>query len=149
MSFYPEFDPLNFNELIGAFQSPPFDGDDYAYIYYSEVAYLIVSKGGQGGMDFLRAHLESDDPKRLRAVLRALAPVLLNEPALKLKLISLLRSEHPLLVMEAIDSLAWQGDRSILEVVVALHKHSSAYVRGAVLRYVRALFPQRALPLLI
>jgi len=149
MSTYYELDPLSFDELIARFHSPPPDGNEYEFVYYSEVAELIIAKGDQAGIDFLRSELDRARLDKLRAILSTLAPLLLNDPAFKMRLVLLLNDDYPFLVMEAIDCLSLQDDKTVLDTVRALSTHASPYVRGAVLRYVRQVFPYLSLPLLI
>lgn len=149
MTIYHELDQLGLDELIGHFHLSPPDGPDYSYVYYSDVAFLIVEKGGQAGINYLRSEMSKVDSDQLRAILQPLAAHLLTDLSFKSLLITLLANGDPMLVMETIDCLCTQSERSVLDKVLVLWKHPSPYVRGAVLRYIRRLFPQMALPILI
>lgn len=148
MSFYPELDHLNLEELIARFQDSPLGGEEYASVYYSEVALLIRQKG-EAGIAFLWGEMNCADTERLRAILFALTESPVKNQALLDHLVSYLQDERPLIVAEAIDSLCRLGAKDTVEQVLALLQHRSPYVRGSVLRFMRCLHPNKALPLLI
>lgn len=148
MGLYPELDDLSFDELVKRFQGPPPEGDEYAFVYYSEVA-LNLSKKGPEGTDFLQDRIGTADTEHLRAILFALAEPLTNDPAMRELLLSFLQDHRPMIVMEAVDALALQGETDALDRVLNLLEHSSPYVRGSVLRYMRRLHPDRAMPILM
>ena len=148
MSFYPELDHLTLQELIAHFQSSPLEGEEYADVYYQEVANLIGVKG-EAGIAFLWREIEKADTARLRGILFALTEARLDNPEFRDLLRSYLQDERPMVVMEAVDSLRMLGDKDAVEQVLALLQHPSPYVRGSVLRYMRFLYPNKALPVLI
>lgn len=148
MSFYPELDHLSLQELITHFQSPPLEGEEYADVYYQEVANLIGAKG-EVGIAFLRREIKEADTARLRGILFALTEARLDAPEFRDLLRSYLQDERPMIVMEAVDSLRILDDKDAVEQVRRLLQHPSPVVRGSVLRYMRCLYPNKALPLLI
>lgn len=117
-------------------------------MYYQEVANLIGAQG-EAGIAFLRREIEKADAARLRGILFALTEARLDNPEFRDLLHSYLQDERPMIVMEAVDSLRMLGDKDSVEQVLALLQHPSPYVRGNVLRYMRCLYPNKALPLLI
>jgi hypothetical protein len=60
MSLYPEIDNLGLNELIQKWQSPPFDSEECADLYYQEVADKICMSGSEG-IDFLLSFVLNTD----------------------------------------------------------------------------------------
>lgn len=148
MSFYPELDHLTLQELIAHFQGSPLEGEEYADVYYQEVANLIGAQG-EVGVAFLQGEIKKADTARLRAILFALTEARLDNPEFRDLLRSYLQDERPMVVMEAVDSLRMLGDKDSFEQVLALVQHPSPYVRGSVLRYMRCLYPNKALPVLI
>jgi HEAT repeat protein len=148
MSFYPELDHLTLQELIVHFQDSPLEGEEYADVYYQEVANLIGAQGDTG-IAFLQGEIKKADAVRLQAILFALTEAQLDNPEFRDLLRSYLQDERPMIVMEAVDSLRMLGDKDSLEQVLAILQHPSPYVRGSVLRYMRWLYPNKALPLLI
>lgn len=148
MSFYPQLDNLTLQKLITYFQSSPFEGEEYADIYYQEVANLIGEKGEEG-IAFLQGEIEKADIPRLRGILFALTEAGVNKPEFQSVLLSYLDDEQPMIVMEAVDSLRVLGEKDAVDPVLALLQHPSSYVRGSVLRFMRYLYPNKALPLLI
>ena len=139
---------LNLSELIARFHGAPFEGDDYAYTTYSEVARLI-RQSGEAGVEFLWNEAKQADTTRLRAIILALTQPPLEELATYEWLLSFLQDKRPLIVAEAIDSLARQGEADAVKQVLPLLKHTSPYVRGSVLRFMSEFYPERAVPLLI
>lgn len=148
MSFYPQLDNLTLQELILHFQSSPFEGEEYGDIYYQEVV-ILIGKKGEDGVAFLQGEIEKADTPRLRGILFALTEARLNKPEFRELLLSYLQDERPMIVMEAVDSLRVLGEKDAVDQVFALLQHPSPYVRGGVLRFMRSLYPNQALPLLI
>jgi len=149
MSFYPELDTLKLNDLVTRFREKPLDGQEYSVAYYSEVASRIKQNGGD---EFLEAELKrvADDEARLRAVISALTlKPILPTAGLQMHLLSYLQDKREFIVMEAIDGLWAINAKEVVDQVLTLRVHVSPYVRGAVLRYVRRLHPDRALSMLI
>ncbi len=164
MSFYSELDHLDLSDLIAHFHTTPLDGEAYGYTYYSEVALRIRQNGGSAGIEFLWNEAKKADTTRLRAILLALTQPPLELPALRGWLLSLLEDKRPLIIADAIDSLARQesilpldreGKRlpkdnmETLQQIRPLLKHTSPYVRGSALRFMSEFYPEQAVPLLI
>lgn len=147
MSLYVELDTLNLEQLIARFQSPPIEGEEYATVYYQELAHLIRQQG-QSGIDFLKNELKQVDTERLQGILFALATAEPKEPDLKALFVSYLKDERPAIVAAAIDGLCYQGEKAALAPVVQFLEHPSSNVRGSVLRFIARLHPERALPML-
>lgn len=148
MSFYPELDRLNQEELAVRFHMPPPQGEEYANAYYQEIARLLREKG-EGGIAFLQQEIDNENPAKLQAILFALTETRMPHFELRDFLISYLSDRRPIIVMEAIDGLRRQGEKEAVNLVLALEQHSSPYVRSSVLRFMRQLYPEQALPLLI
>ncbi len=150
MSVYPELDGLSLPELIQRFHGPPLDGKTSATAYYMEVAARIGEQGNDG-MRFLQeqAGRVADDEPRLRAVMLGLTTPRSTDPSVERFLLAHLGDRRPAVVMEAIVDLTALQALAAHDQVRALASHRSPYVRGAVLRYLGALFPMEAKPLLI
>lgn len=148
MSFYPELDHLTLKELIARFRGLPLEGEEYAVVYYQEVANLIRMKG-EAGIAFLQQEITKADSPRLQAILFALTAARFYTPEFRELLLSYLQDERPMIVMEAVDSLRLFGEKNVLDRVFPLLKHPSSYVRGSALRFMRCLYPNKALSLLI
>jgi HEAT repeat protein len=148
MSFYPELDRLNLKELAELFRLPPPEGEDYATAYYQEIAHLIGSKGEEG-ITLLLDEIDRSNTAQLQAILFALSENTIEDIKLQKFLLTYLQDERPIIVMEAIDGLNRQGAKDAVDCVLALQEHPSPYVRGSVLRFMRSLYPDQALPLLI
>jgi hypothetical protein len=148
MSFYSELDNLSLSELMARFHGAPFEGEEYAYTTYSEVA-LLIRQNGSAGVEFLWNEAQQADTPRLRAILLALTQPPLEEPTIREWLLSFLQDKRPLIVAEAIDSLTRQEEADTVEQVLRLLKDASPYVRGSVLRFMSEFYPERAVPLLI
>ncbi|MBD1932668.1 MULTISPECIES: HEAT repeat domain-containing protein [Cyanophyceae] len=147
MSFYPE-NHLNLEELIAHFQSSPLEGEEYASIYYPEVA-LLIRQQGEAGIAFLWREIDRADTERLRAILFALTVPPLEHHTIGDRLLSYLHDERPSIVAEAVDSLCRLGAKDTANQVLPLLQHPSGYVRGSVLRFMSRLHPDKAYPLLI
>jgi|GEM_PF-885524 len=148
MSLYPKLDNLSLSKLIARFHSPPPDSEEYSYTYYAEVASLIRQKGTEG-IQFLWREAENADTVKLRAILLASTEPPLEIPNLREILFDLLQDQRPLVVAEVIDSLTRQGEDRALGQVLPLLKHTSPYVKGSVLRFMSAFYPEQAIPLLM
>jgi hypothetical protein len=151
MSFYPELDHLNLEQLIKRFQLPAPENED-AVLFYQEVSHLIATQG-ETGIKFLWQQIDKANTAQLQAILFALTAKPIehpfSQPELLKLLVNYLNDERPLIVMEAIDSLSRLGVIGNLKPVLALLEHSSPYVRSSVLRFMRRLYPEKALPVLI
>lgn len=148
MGIYPELDGLSLDELFERFHGPPPDGPQYAFTYYSEIAWLM-RQFGEDAARFLLNQAGSADTARLRAALFGLASIELNDPCIRDVLICHLRDRSALIIAEAIDGLAHRGVREVADKVLAYRAHRSPFVRGAVLRYVSNVLPDTARPLLL
>jgi HEAT repeat protein len=110
-------------------------------LWYSEVA-LKVAEHGEAGLDHLLAYVSSADEVRLGAILLAfgfLPPGLSSKRLREVRevLLTFLHDARPLLVMQAIDSLNQLGHGQDTGRVLALLKHKSPYVHGAILRFLQ------------
>lgn len=143
---YPELDNLNLKELIDCWHKLPLDGEEYAALYYSEVASLIRSQG-EAGIAFLFEEISRADTEKLGAILFFLPP--LDHPAIRDILLRYLHDERPSIVANAVDGLQRQGEKDIIDEVLTLRTHPSPYVRGSVLRFISHLYPESAPSLLI
>ncbi|HLO84622.1 MAG TPA: HEAT repeat domain-containing protein [Nostocaceae cyanobacterium] len=147
MSFYPELDNLNLEELANRFQLPPPAGESEA-LYYQEIADIIANTG-KAGIDFLFSKINDANTVRLQAIIFALTGAKLENSQLKSLLINYLHNQNPSIVMEAIEGLIRLEAKETKNEILALREHSSQYVRSSVLRYISKLYPEEALPLLI
>jgi hypothetical protein len=151
MSFYPELDHLNLEQLIKRFQLPAPENED-AVLFYQEISHLIATQG-ETGIKFLWQEIDKANTAQLQAILFALTEIPLehpfSQPELLKLLVNYLHDQRPLIVMEAIDGLSRLGVIGSLKPVLALREHSSPYVRSSVLGFIRRLYPEKALPLLI
>lgn len=147
MSFYTELENLNFEELLTLFQKLPPDKED-SFLYYSEVAASIASKG-EKGIKFLYGQITKTDTPRLVGILFALA----QEPQASIDvqniLCGYLNDERPMVVAEAIDGLRKLGIQGCLDQILGLRSSPSPYVRGSVLRFIARLYPDKAINILI
>jgi HEAT repeat protein len=150
MSVYPELDGLSLSELTLRFYAPSLDENRYATAYLTEAA-ARIGEHGNDGVRFLREQVDrvEDDEPRLRAVMLGLAIPRVNDPWVQRFLLAHLSDRRPAVVMEAIDALTTLHVLATHDQVLALAGHRSPYVRGAVLRYLGALFPTEAKPLLL
>ena len=152
MSFYPELDDLNLQDLITRFRQPRHDiylmYPDEVDLYYAEVAWVITQQGDEGGK-FLLDEVRDADTARLRGILSALAFRKFDRLDLSGLFLSHLSDRRPIIVMEAIDGLSGQEVREALGKVLPLFNHESPYVRGSVLRYMRRLYPNESFALLV
>ncbi|WP_066425456.1 HEAT repeat domain-containing protein [Anabaena sp. 4-3] len=153
VSFYPELDNLNIEDLKKSFHSPPLPGEDAA-LYYQEVAHLIKSQDEVAGKNFLLQEINNANTEQLQAILFALTETPLDNSSDDTDLFYLLKSyledERPLIVMEAIDGLSRLKVREpVKDSILKLRYHLSPYVRSSVLRFMRRLYPQQALSLLV
>lgn len=127
---------MHFEELLTLFLCEVSGDDDYY-----DVLAEILAKADRQLMTLLLDHLSE---KRLRAAVFGLGSVESGGAGIA----DLLKHNNHLIVTEAIDTLRRQG--CFLEhVVTDLSKHPSPYVRGAVMRYVKAERGKEALPFLL
>jgi HEAT repeat protein len=152
MSFCPLFDSLDLTALTALFRQPPMQAflSDYGndVLYYSELAYQIGAHGGPG-IHFLREGLDSWDALQLGGAIGALSKPLRRDVRFRTFLYGRLSDRRPLIVMEAIDDLRFRRDHKALQEISQLLRHSSPYVRAAVLRYLRGHDSLNAYPILI
>jgi len=151
MGYMPELDHSTLDELFARFRGPCPEGDEHATLYYEEIAWRIQQRHCRAGLDFLlaeRTNVEADED-RLRGVLLGISTPELDGPELRSILRGYLNDARPLIVMDAIDSLAYLGVSEIRPRMLALSGHPSPHVRGGVLRYLAQLFPEEAMPLLL
>lgn len=148
MTLYPELDKLSLQALSERFLASPPPTEEDGTLYFQEVACRIASQGDAGIKSLSGAWPWADEP-RLRALIAALTRVNRDVPGLGQTLRVLLADTRPLLVMEAIDGLTRLDDTEALAQISGLQGHASPYVRGAVLRYLRRITPDHALPALL
>jgi HEAT repeat protein len=122
--------------LAQRFEGPPPEGDEYASVFYDEVALLIRARGGEAGSRYLLDSASDADALRLRSSFVALAASPAdNRP----EVLSLLRAglahKDPWVVGEAIDGLTRLHASETREQVAALRQDERPPVRGSVLRY--------------
>jgi hypothetical protein len=152
MSFCPLFDYLDWPALTSLFLEPPMS--EYLSegwnenLYYSELAFQIA-KRGRAGIRFLRDGLETWNAPRLVGTIGALSRPLCRDSQFRTFLYGRLSDRRPLIVMEAIDALRFRRDHRALEQVSALLRRPSAYVRAAVLRYLRRHDSLNVFPILV
>lgn len=147
MSFYKELDNLSLDELKQAFFGEPIDGEEYTQSYFfDEVACLIAEKG-PAGLEFLSSQIEKVDTVHLAAILLALYTA--EEYLPNTQLLSYLKNDQPIIVMQAINDLSLRQCKDALEQVEKLLEHPSPLVRSSCLRYFRRITPENAVPLLL
>jgi hypothetical protein len=150
MSVYPELDGLSLAGLIQSFYGSPIDRKSYATAYYEEVA-ARIGEHGNDGVRFLMnqaSSVDHDEP-RLRAVMLGLTMARVDDPWGERLLHAHLGDRRPSIVTGVIDGLTTLHALAAHDRVLALAAHRSPYVRGAVLRYLAALFPDEARTLLL
>ncbi len=157
MSFYPELDNLSLENLINRFRMTFNEArahgsysEEEEELYYAEVAGAIKLRG-EDGVKFLKGEVYncSEDAVRLRAIVSALAWPKLDDPDLPELFLSYLNDQRPMIVAEAVDGLSGQEVKEAVDRILQLLNHSSPYVRGSVLRYMRQLYPDKSFPLLV
>lgn len=152
----------NLTRLVSLFKSVPTDGELYADAYYQEIADRLFQQGNEGWL-YLEKMLPSYDQQsrdnsldllsqaRVRAILFALSQV--KSPRKKAEINELLESYledfRPNIVAEAIDGLRHQKAKKYNIRVLSLLNHPSPFVRGSVLRFFAALYPEQVLPILL
>ena len=147
MSLYPELDGLPWGDLVARFAGPAPEGEES--LFYDEVA-LAIREHGAPGTAFLLDQIGRTDDLRLEALLLALTtPQFDQQPRLRDTLLGYLTDERPAIVAAALDGLWRQGERDVVDTVLAMASHRSPWVRGAVLRYMSRLHPDSARPLLV
>ncbi len=140
MGIYPELDGLRAEDLYSKFEgrAPGADEPDYVHektIFYEEVAFLIIKKGGEPGYQYLLSKIASADTPRLQAILFALSIAKDHEQETIPILTRYLEDSNDSTVSEAIEGLTAIGDKNSYDRITAFLGHSSPYVRGSVLRY--------------
>ena len=143
MSFARELNGLSIEDLIERFEARPRAWDGSAVLYYDEVADRLIAAGSEGRAAVL-AHLDDSFLPRQQAAVAALAVAPGVEDALLDKIVELLESPTPELVMTAIDALRHLGQTGFVDRVVAKKEHPSPLVRAAILRYLAEVEPSRA-----
>lgn len=156
MAFFPELEMQSTDELIAGFLSdgPLPDGvsEDERILWFEECARAIAASGEQG-LDFLIQCIAHADEFRLDAILSSVwfvAPELLEKRREEIRtiLFSFLHNADERLVAQAVDSLSLLGDKEDEPRVLPLLRHDSPYVVGSVLRFLRRVDPESALPYL-
>lgn len=155
MSFYPELDDLNLEDLTNRFRMAFNEArkhgsysEEEEDLYYAEVAGRIRLRGEEG-IGFLKSEVCNADTARLRAILSALAWPKFDDPSLPELFLLYLNDQRPMIVAEAVDGLSGQEVKEAVDRVLQLLSHSSPYVRGSVLRYMRQLYPDKSFSLLV
>jgi HEAT repeat protein len=154
MSAFPRLNKYEPTELLslfmghGALEEP----EDEQELWMQEAA-IRIARAGTWGVNFLLAFIPYADEARLRAILLALTFVGKKLSALKRAAVcelarKLLTDERPLVVAEAVDTLARFGCLEATKSVTALLRHQSPYVVGSGLRFFARCAPGRAVPLL-
>jgi hypothetical protein len=148
---YPEFNDLRLPQLIELFWDRRFDSVDAGdgSIYYSEVAWRIVQRGHEG-LQFLLDTANNCSVGQLRGILVALSfPPCLDDPRIDHLIEACLDNSHPIIIADAIRALASRGKAELINRVLSFQNHSCEYVRGSVLVFMRRLYPQQSLLLLL
>jgi HEAT repeat protein len=152
MSIYPEIDNLGLNELVQRWQSPPLDGEEYADLYYQEVADKICMSGSEG-IDFLLAfvlHTDTNsEASRFSAVVLVLSKYSQKSNDFRSTLVKCLDEEQDSIVSASIEALSSQKVLDVKQQILEKIEHRSPYVRSSVLRYVSQVFPAESIPLLV
>jgi hypothetical protein len=143
MPLYPELTALSFPQLITAFEQPRHpDG----LTFYQEVA-IVIRTVGDLGLGYLLGKLSASRIIPMRSAILGLTFPPVQEPGLAAHIQHTLRQyiqhRHAIIAMDAIDTLRLLGDRTPTAAVLASATHPSAYVRGAVVRYVAELVPEQ------
>ena len=151
MSFMPELDNLNLDELIARFRGTATGHEDEEQVYYDEIAHQIWFQHDEAGKAFLLDELERvrEDETRLRAVLGSLWFLPAHDPVGTRINLFYLDHANESIVMEAIDGLTHLEVTEAHDRVLTYLSHPSQYVVGAVLRYMSRLFRDEAIPILL
>ncbi len=147
MSFLQKLESLNFEELLTLFQKLPQDGED-PFLYYSEVAASIGTKGEEG-IKFLYKQIKKADTPRLVGIIFALSQEQQDSIELLNMLCGYLNDQRAMVVAEAIDGLRRLGAQDCVNKILGLRSSPSPYVRGSVLRFMARLYPEKAINILI
>lgn len=151
MTIHLGYDHLSLDELAERFRGEPEDAEadeERAAAYYMDIG-CALAKHGDAGIALLLAevaHVEGDE-RKLRGVLAGLAYQPLPAPqyaAARPIFQAHLADSRELVVLDAIEGLAVNRDTAARDAVLPLRAHPSAWVRGAVLRYVQRCFPNEA-----
>jgi len=146
---YPELDTLTLDALIAYFgHKKPIDGWRYAASFYTEVG-LLLARSGQEGAHFLFAQIERDKKRKiptskLRGVLFGLSQLPDAHDATSTIFLLYLHDKRPLIVADALDCLRHGNIILPLSTLVRYVEATSAYVKGAALRYISHLYPKLA-----
>lgn len=146
---FSELEGSTLEELIDAFRGPPLDGEGYRVSFYDDVADAIARLGG---IAFLEGELDQDDEDRMAAAIGALAfsqAPGVDKRRLNIRLPPLLDHPNPNVVITAIDSLRRLEDGAVHDRVLELLDRSPGMIRARALIYLRVLFPDEGLPLLL
>lgn len=147
---FSELEGSTLDELTAAFRGPPLDGEEYRISFYDDVATQIAKVGG---VRFLEGELDRDDEDRMAAAIGALA--FCEDPQVDLgglvvRLRRLLGHPNENVLTTAIDGLWRLEDRTVHDRVLELFaRGATRLVRARALVYLRVLFPDEALPLLL
>jgi HEAT repeat protein len=152
MSFCPLFDSLDLPALTNLFRKPPMQEflSDYGndVLYYSELAFQIAARRS-AGTHFLSDGLHTWNALQLGGAIAALSKPLCRDAEFRAFLYERLSDKRPLIVMEAIDALRFRRDHKALQEISQLLRHSSPYVRAAVLRYLHCHDSLNVFPILV
>ncbi|MBZ0316476.1 MAG: HEAT repeat domain-containing protein [Anaerolineae bacterium] len=149
MPKYPEFSTLDLEQLILRFIGvPPDEADEDNY--YDELAITIRLKG-EVGIEALLGLLKkvSRVSQKRGAIMGLTFPPQLKKTVVEETLIGLLDADEPLIVADAISGLIDTESKNFLNRILPFQSHPSPYVRGSVLRFLSALYPNKAYPILI
>lgn len=143
MSFYPELDQLNFDQLKSKWFSEPLKDSKYAVLYYDEIASILVQKFDQEGIPFLVEQLDSADLDQLASIVGfSPLPVRLIE--------TYLSHSSPLIISRAIDQLAEKHKIEFIDDMLKFYKHQDPIVRSSALRAITSqISSDKAIPLLL
>jgi len=148
---YPELNDLSLAELIERFwgSRPDEDDDGDGVVYYSEVT-LRMREFGHEGIEFLLNTANHCNLGQLRSILLALSfSPRINDPRIDNLVEVCLDDSRPIIIADAIRALVYRGKAELVERVMSFQHHSCEYVRGSVLVFMRELYPQQSLPLLL
>lgn len=140
MGIYPELDNLEAEDLYAKFEGSDPDENEPDYVrdetlFYDEVAYIIIEKGGEAGYQYLLSKLESADAVHLQAILFGLSIAKGHEQEVIPILTRFLEDANDSILSRSIGGLTEIGDKNSYDRITAFLDHPSPYVRGSVLRY--------------
>lgn len=154
MTIYKELVGLENDKLLELFfeeKSENSEEDDFGFFYYSDIAYLLFEKDGEIAIKLLFDNLSViKDAEQLRALISVVG-CSQNKDLYTEFLASFLNDQRPLIVGEAIYSLARLGAKEYFPQILDLYDgvNSPAFVKSNTLVYVRRLYPEVARDFLI